>query len=680
MAIKDWFVRKKEIVDNYMPDIGFPKSSTSIVEEQFKGQVEKKDIKFPKELGEEHPFDFSQLEELYKKFGFFTAVVDKYVDFIVGPGFYIECEDERAKTLIEQFMIDVNFDTLLRAWCREALVKGNGFLEIGGNPKKGIEGLKVLNANYMYVVRDKLGVVEGYNQYTGSFDKFAKTKVIPFKTYEIAHIPFNKIGDSAYGLGIGYPTLKDVDNILSMEKDLHWVAKRKANAPIHAQLGYISGDTKIIPKAADVTAFGQKLENLSNKTEWSTDILTNFKVIDYGNVGDRFTSILEHDMAKLFYDFQIPPELMGMANIPEGMATVRIDAFQRRIQSIQAELEKVIEENIFKRVLEANGFVKNSKGTQIHVEFEWGVPSTIAVQGRINLIADMLKSPTISPVMSQMLEEEMIKLLKLDESEYEELKNSEEELERELERQQPLVPGQNAKFPQKVAPKAEQPKQPKPQEILDSKKKKKKGIKKKENYEYEKPCPHCTEAFEEINDVSEWLGFKYNQYLSHIQKAVEVYPFDEIRAITEAEHDAGYLSDEQIEKLRDILDTGFTKGQGMREMAKRVDKIGLKDLYRMDNEGNVKMGVSGFPILAKSAEKRSIGIVRSEVTRLANLGAENYYKENGIVKERWVASVSDRTCPECEALNGQIFEIYNHPEIPLHPNCRCTLSPISELK
>jgi len=84
--------------------------------------------------------------------------------------------------------------------------------------------------------------------------------------------------------------------------------------------------------------------------------------------------------------------------------------------------------------------------------------------------------------------------------------------------------------------------------------------------------------------------------------------------------------------------------------------------------------------LAKSAEKRSITLVRSEVTRLANIGAENYYKDNGIVKERWIASVSDRTCPDCENLNGQIFTIGERIyDIPLHPNCRCTLAPVTEL-
>jgi len=78
-------------------------------------------------------------------------------------------------------------------------------------------------------------------------------------------------------------------------------------------------------------------------------------------------------------------------------------------------------------------------------------------------------------------------------------------------------------------------------------------------------------------------------------------------------------------------------------------------------------------------EKRSIGIVRTEVTRLANEGAVSYYKENKIKQVRWVASYGDRTCVECSGLDGQIFEINSYPDIPLHPMCRCTLTPVTEL-
>lgn len=780
------FTKVKEVATielDYKPSI----SDTSLVnlEEQFKGEVESKKIKFPSELGEEHPFDFKQLEELYKKFGFFTAVVDKYVDFVVGPGFYIECEEERAKTIIDNFMRDVNFDTLLRAWTKEALVKGNGFLEIGGSKKEGVKGLKVLNANYMYVVRDKFGVVEGYNQYTGEFDKFRKDKVIPFTTDQIAHVPFNVIGDCAYGQGIGYSSLKDVDNLLQQQKDVHHIMTRKANSPLWAQLGKVEGDTKIIPKAEDVTAFGQKMETMSNKTDWATDPLVNFKVIDFGNIGEKFSSTLDHDLAMLFYIYQIPPELMGMANIPEGMAAVRMDAFQRRIQSIQAELEKIIENQIFKRVLNANGL-------DVDIEFEWGVPSTIAVEGRMGMISELVRSASTSQILKDMLEAELVNLLKLDLDEYEEGKTSEEEARtREEERPQPIVPGQNTNFPQKVEPKAEQPKQPKPEEMLqpfidillkqeekrnelllkqqelsreDMKKKQEQDSEfikliisqmlqerekenkireeqkienvqvpvnkkinkikkvlnrtnllppfrimrkteavevveepkvenkiesnvenkvkwKNRNYEYQKSCPHCTEAFEDINDIQEWLGFNYKKYLGQIEAILKVYGFDQIKAVNEIETQAGYLSDNQIEKLRNILDKGFKSGTGMKEMAKQVDKqLGLKDLYRMTEDGNIKTGASGLPILAKSQDKRAIGIVRSEVTRLANKGAVEYYKVNDVANIKWLASFGDRTCPDCEALNGQIFKIGEEPEMPLHPLCRCTYAPVVELR
>lgn len=209
-------------------------------------------------------------------------------------------------------------------------------------------------------------------------------------------------------------------------------------------------------------------------------------------------------------------------------------------------------------------------------------------------------------------------------------------------------------------------------------------IKRKEknnNYEYQKSCPHCTEAFEDIIDVQEWLGFDYRKYLGEIKKVLSTYEFNQIKAVTEIELAAGYLSNDQIEIFRKVLDKGFTEGQGMKEMAKILDKkAGISDLYRMDNEGNLKLGVSGLPILSKSADKRSIGLVRTEVTRLANAGAVEYYKVNDIANIKWIASFGDRTCSDCEALNGQIFKIGEEPEIPLHPNCRCTLAPMVDLK
>jgi len=788
-------IKKNGIIDFvYNPTINSSVNISKLLTEQFKGEIEKKDVKFPKELGEEHSFDFKQLEELYKNFGFFTAVVDKYIDFVVGPGFFIECEDERAKKIIDDFIRDVNLDTVLRAWIKEALVKGNGFLEIGGNKKDGVDGLKVLNANQMYVMRDNYGKIIGYNQYVGGFKDFnynssiKRKQLITFAPEQIAHFLFNVIGDSGYGLGIGYPAFRDINNFLQNDKDSHFIMSRKANSPLHAQLGKVEGDIKIIPKAEDVTAFGAKMETMSNKTEWATDPLVNFKVIDFGNIGDKFAGLLEHDKEMLFYIFQIPAVLMGMSNVPEGLAQVQMDAFERRIQSIQSEVEKIIEQQIFKRVLNANGF-------DVYVEFQWGRPSNQEKHDRLLRLTELMRIPVISGSLSNLIEKDIVKILDYNQKEYESM-TAEEERKREEERPQPLVPGQNENKPQKPEPKEEQPKQPKPEEnysiqleiikvlqgmqeeqkrnkeqselksteekekimsIVDFIKQETERVKKENEekiakleegkqkeveikqelirnkeeipsiknkllrlkrresiipitkefieqntHEYKIDIEDTTrnssekfiiqnsnkkenekdlkEDFESINDIEEWLGFSYKKYLQQIHNALENYDFNQIRALTEAEHLAGYLSDSQVEEVRKILDNGFKKGLGIKEMSKQVDKIGLKDLYRMTEDGQVKIGASGLPILAKSAEKRSIGIVRSEVTRLANMGAVGYYKENGVDKVKWIASFGDRTCPECESLNGQIFDIGNEPEMPLHSMCRCCYGPVVELK
>ena len=795
MGIKNWFKPKELPIVEYKPTLSnLTELGTIQLIEQFKGEVEQEKIKFPAELGEEHPFDFLMLEKLYTKFGLFTAVVDKYIDFVIGPGFYIECKEARAKTIIEQFMQDVNFDTILRQWTKEALMKGNGFLEIGGSKKTGVKGLKILNANHMYVVRNKKGKIEGYNQYVGGFKGFnldqllRSKKVIPFTLDQIAHVPFNIVGDSGYGIGIGYSNMQLMNNLIGQSRDMHFLMERKANSPLQAKLGRVDGNTKIIPKEIDVTNFGKKMEIMNKKTNWATDDLVELKVVDFGNVAGKFDGILKHDMEMLLYGFQIPAVIMGMSNINEGIAKAQMDGFQRRIQSIQAELEKIIEEKIFKRVLIANGL-------DVHVEFEWGSPSVLQVEARMKLIAEMMKAPVISGAMNMMLEDEMANLLKFDKDEWEKLKleqeAKEEEERKRLEAQaQPIVPGQNAKFPQKVVPKAEQPKQPKaikPQEFLqpfidmiikqeekrneqlvkqqifmseeqikkqkqdsefikniikqmqelskpkeiefDSELKTKldniaqrlekpktvkqkllkrtsllpafritrktestnveepkmvvkiKRAKKNKNYEYEKECPHCAESWENMNDVSEWLGFNYKKYLGQIALVLQGYGFSQLKAVNEIELEAGYLSAVQVENLRKVLDKGFKDGQGLREMAKQVDKkVGIKDLYRMTSEGDIKLGASGLPILSRSADKRAIGIVRTEVTRMANAGAVKYYKKEGIKQIKHVASFGERTCEICASLDGTIYTIGEEPGLPVHPMCRCCYSPVINLK
>ena len=616
------------------------------VNPNFKGIVTNNKIKFPTALGCEHPFNFGVTEGLYKKFGFSTAVIDKYVDYIVGPGFWVNGDDEKANKIITDWMNDVAFDSVLRMWVKEALTK-NGFLEIGGGKDEVPKGLKVLDSKYMYVDRDKKGVIEGYNQYIGEIDKFAKNKINSFEPYQIAHIGFNKIGDMAYGLGIVWPAVNTINNLLQNEKDLHMLMSRKANSPYHIKMGGVVGGKYFKPNPTTLKAYSGDLQWLNNKHEWVTDGLTEIKVVDFGNIGEKFNEVLKYDTEMLLYTFQVPAVIMGMANINEGVAKTQMDGFERRITSFQSEIEKVIEEKIFRRVL-------NSQGIDSHVEFNWGRPSNAERYERIDRITNLIKIPTVSQTLISMMEKDLIKNFELDEKEYDKMigdekVRNEEERKKEEARSLPLVPGQNAT-----------PAKPVVKQSL---------------------CPSCLdvqEDFGKYNTINEWLGFNYGEYKNEIEKFVKAYGYEFIKAKNLIEEAAGMLNVGQVDKFKGILEKGFKNGSSISDMVKEVNaKVGLKDLLKME-EGKI-VEKDGEPVKVRGKDKRAVSIVRTEVTRAANAGAVNFYKENGIKKVKWVSSVGTRTCEQCDALNNNIYEIGEQPEIPVHPMCRCTLTPVTEL-
>jgi SPP1 gp7 family putative phage head morphogenesis protein len=72
-------------------------------------------------------------------------------------------------------------------------------------------------------------------------------------------------------------------------------------------------------------------------------------------------------------------------------------------------------------------------------------------------------------------------------------------------------------------------------------------------------------------------------------------------------------------------------------------------------------------------------VARTELSRAANLGSMAAYQEAGVKKVEWLAQAG---CDLCEPLNGEtvdLGEVFPDAGVdspPLHPNCRCVLSPV----
>lgn len=612
------------------------------IKEQFTGEVIDIPVKFPKDLGTEHPFNFEDMEKTYKSVGVVAGGINKIADSIVGD-FMVKAKNPKVHKLITDFIKDTDFSTVIREWIREGFMKGNGFMELDLDKPK----IRVLNANQMYVKRTRKGVVKEYNQWIGGLNSYRRTnstRFNNFKTNQIAHLRINKIAGEAYGLGIIWQNERVIENLVLNDEDVHKLISRKAGAPLHIKIGKEGeqADTGAIDEMSD------NLQYLTNRTEWVTDANVEMKVVDFGDVGKELRETLDHDMQTLAYGMEIPLVMWGAGNIPEGLAKAQSEEKQRKIRAIQEDIESIIEEKIFKPILLAQKLDGD-------VDFVWNLPGEEEINKRLERLNKIVANMGISEPLRRMCELEVARLLNFEdaskflakpekeptEPEKEDATKKAERKEEETKIKQPEVPGEkpaNEKYKVKLTDVELETKRAKSGEM----------------------------TLKEFSNLKEIAGFNYSDYLVNILKRVRVEKFDNLLAITEADLAMGKLPKVEVEKLRTILKNGFRGNKTIKEIETEIKQsIDLKDVTK---DGKI----------IKEAKTRPNSIARTETVKLANMGLIDTYKSNNIKKVRWLAAVSDRTCDICMGLDGQVFDINTVSPPPAHPLCRCSLLSVEE--
>lgn len=398
-----WNIKEEKpsitVIEKPKLDIGIATPNRVFLKELSGGKTEIDTSRInDKNIGEKHPYNFMLYELAYKQVAIIFGGINKTVDFALGPRFYVESDNQAVVKKIEKFMEEKNFEVLLRIITRNLLIFGNAYLEIIGS-RKSIEGLKVLDPKYMYVRRDKKGKILGYTQYRGN-----KQNPIHLKPNQVAHFAFNRIGDEAYGTSIlrplfGSSKIQLLAQFLELEAAMQTIIQRRANAPIHTKIG----SDEYPATAEQVDGAAQDLVDLSNKNEIVTSHLIDMNVLDYrSNILD-IKPYIEHYENSIIYGLEVPAVLLGRASVPEGLANVQMDAFNRRIKSLQSFIERTVEEKIFKR-LHPND----------HIEFSWGEATAELEDIEIMRLMNILKTPGLSTDTLADIENELRKKLGLE--------------------------------------------------------------------------------------------------------------------------------------------------------------------------------------------------------------------------------------------------------------------------
>ncbi len=155
--------------------------------------------------------------------------------------------------------------------------------------------------------------------------------------------------------------------------------------------------------------------------------------------------------------------------------------------------------------------------------------------------------------------------------------------------------------------------------------------------------------------------------LKQLPGRVRVKGYPEARLLTNPET-LRILAEEAGERVKGINDTTLKR---LREK--------LADAYErhapMQGPDGWLQGIQDA-MSPEANEYRARTISRTELADAYSKSSRGVWKDAGVQKWRWVATIDNRTCPACRAHNGQVYSLDDDMP-PLHPNCRCT--PVAEV-
>ena len=69
-------------------------------------------------------------------------------------------------------------------------------------------------------------------------------------------------------------------------------------------------------------------------------------------------------------------------------------------------------------------------------------------------------------------------------------------------------------------------------------------------------------------------------------------------------------------------------------------------------------------------------IAITETNMAYNLAATDTYAASGIEQWTWLAYDDNMTCEECDARDGEVYDVSDTDVPPEHPSCRCTVQAV----
>lgn len=327
--------------------------------------------------------------DIYRTDPIAGASVDFTISFVLGAGIDVTVVDlDGVEVKLPEFDAIVRKSkprNVMQQFLKDGFIHGNGYIELMKSPDGAIIGkFGVVPATEMRVEIDGKGIVEKYVQELGeSEDDFPI-----YEPHEIVHYRNRGISGEPYGRSDIEPITEVSEILRDMMIDLANFISAKAYPPIV----WIFGTPEKPWHRDAINQFMSDREEVEPGDQIGVQGDITHEVAGVGNDTLDIQPYLTFFASMEVSGMRVPATLTSIiTDIGQFTADAQTNAYNRRINDIRSELSELLENDLFNRIIEYNGYGDNYRAV-----VKWKKHDDESMRMAVNNIVQLVQNRIIT--------------------------------------------------------------------------------------------------------------------------------------------------------------------------------------------------------------------------------------------------------------------------------------------
>jgi len=274
--------------------------------------------------------DLVKYEKMYIKDGIIFSTINTITRAVTSVQWDLSGEDPEAVAKVEDFINNIDFDSLLFDIVRYALIYGDVFIEKVHNMSDQFVDLNIVDPKTIEILCNDEGKETGYIQKVYN-------ESIYFEPDEMYHFKIFSIPSTPYGISMIGANYDTILRKIKVDESVVSAILHHGFPKYHIKVGSIDND--IIASEEDIEKIAYNFQDMNHKTEFVTNDYVNIDTLDTKGI-EQIEDYTDYFMSQLIAGFGVPEEALGLGKgSTEASGKVRQRLFERMIKSIQTKVE-----------------------------------------------------------------------------------------------------------------------------------------------------------------------------------------------------------------------------------------------------------------------------------------------------------------------------------------------------